>query len=349
MAENKKVILGMSGGMDSSMAAVLLLKKGYEVIGATLQTHTDACEQHITEAQALASKLNIEHHLIDCREDFKNTVITYFANEYIEGRTPNPCVYCNETIKWKYLLELAEKLQCKHISTGHYVRVHEHENHFYIQKGLDPGKDQSYFLWNLSQKVLSKALFPLGKLQKSEVRKLATQLGYKNIAEKKESMGVCFLSGTDYRDYLKTILPADHPALSKGPIVDENNQVLGEHDGYPFYTIGQRRGIDGVVKGKCVIAIDPRNKTLISGDRKQLYTNNIILNEYKLTDNQYLWHNKEVFIRIRGLDSVPGYYGRISTKDNHLQVQFNEDVWAITPGQSIVFYQGDLLIGGGVV
>ncbi|MCU4175001.1 tRNA 2-thiouridine(34) synthase MnmA [Carboxylicivirga sp. N1Y90] len=349
MAENKKVILGMSGGMDSSMAAVLLLQNGYEVIGATLQTHTGESDRHIVEAKALASKLNIEHHLIDCRQDFKETVIAYFANEYIEGRTPNPCVYCNETIKWKYLLELAKQLQCAHIATGHYVRVKKQNDYYYIQKGLDPAKDQSYFLWNLSQKVLSRALFPLGHLHKREVRELAENLGYKQIADKKESMGVCFLSGTDYRDYLKTILPTDHHAFANGPIVDENNQVLGQHDGYPFYTIGQRRGIEGVVKGKCVIAIDPKNRTLVSGDRNQLYTDSILLGNFKLTANQQLWMNREVFIRIRGLDSVPGYVGHISIKNDKLKVQFNEDVWAITPGQSIVFYQDDLLIGGGIV
>ncbi|MCU4166568.1 tRNA 2-thiouridine(34) synthase MnmA [Carboxylicivirga caseinilyticus] len=346
---NKRVILGMSGGMDSSMSAVLLLRQGYEVIGATLQTHTEADDKNILDAQKLAQSLNIEHHLIDCRDDFKKEVIHYFADEYLNGRTPNPCVYCNQTIKWKYLLELATKLNCDYIATGHYVRVIQENNHFYIQKGIDSNKDQSYFLWNLSQEVLSKAIFPLGQLKKSEVRDLASELGYQNIADKKESMGVCFLAGTDYREYLKKLLKEDHPSFQPGPVLDLNNKTLGHHDGFPFYTIGQRRGIEGVANGKCVVKIDPVKKALIAGSRDDLYTNNLVLKEYSLTPNSTLWQDREVFIRVRGYDSVPGYQGTIAFCNEGLDVQFNENVWAVTPGQSIVFYQDDKLIGGGIL
>ena len=345
----KRVILGMSGGMDSSMSAILLQRQGYEVIGATLQTHTEADDKNIVDAQNLAKSLHIEHHLIDCRDEFKKEVITYFADEYTNGRTPNPCVYCNRTIKWKYLLDLALQLDCDHIATGHYVRVLQENNQYYIQKGMDPAKDQSYFLWNLSQEVLSKALFPLGKLKKSEVRQLASELGYQNIADKKESMGVCFLAGTDYRDYLTRLLSEDHPSLQAGPVIDGNNTQLGHHDGFPFYTIGQRRGIEGVAKGQCVVSIDPERKALIAGDRNELYTNQLYLMEYSLTPDTSLWENREIFIRIRGLDSVPGYQGKIKINNNSMEVYFNEEVWAVTPGQSIVFYQDDKLIGGGIV
>jgi len=346
---NKRVILGMSGGMDSSMSAILLQRQGYKVIGATLQTHTKADDKNIMDAQNLAKSLQIEHHLIDCRDEFKKEVITYFADEYINGRTPNPCVYCNRTIKWKYLLDLALQLDCDQIATGHYVRVLQENNQYYIKKGMDPAKDQSYFLWNLSQEVLSKAIFPLGQLKKTEVRQLTSELGYQNIADKKESMGVCFLAGTDYRDYLTRFLTEDHPSLQAGPVIDSNNNQLGHHDGFPFYTIGQRRGIEGVAKGQCVVGIDPARKALIAGDRNELYTKQLYLKEYSLTPNTSLWENREVFIRVRGLDSVPGYYGKIKTNNDSLEVYFNEDVWAITPGQSIVFYQDDKLIGGGIV
>ncbi len=345
----EKVILGMSGGMDSSMAAVLLLKQDYEVIGVTLQTHTEADDKNIVEAINLAKSLGIHHQLIDCRSEFEKEVIAYFANEYISGRTPNPCVHCNQTIKWKYLLKAAEDYNCAFIATGHYVRAKQVNSHYYILKGLDPGKDQSYFLWNLSQDVLSKALFPLGELHKAEVRALALELGYKNIAEKKESMGVCFLNGTDYRDYLKQLLPTEHKALKPGPVLDKNNQLLGQHEGYPFYTIGQRRGIEGVAKGQCVIAINPKTSALIAGERELLYSHSIELENYILTPNESQWKDRKVFIRIRGIDSVPGYFGQISIKQNKLLVSFDEKVWAITPGQSIVFYQNEMLIGGGVV
>nr|WP_319399302.1 tRNA 2-thiouridine(34) synthase MnmA [uncultured Carboxylicivirga sp.] len=345
---NKRVILGMSGGMDSSMSAILLQRQGYEVIGATLQTHTEADDKNIVDAQNLAKSLNIPHHLIDCRDNFKKEVITYFADEYINGRTPNPCVYCNRTIKWKYLLELAQQLDCDHIATGHYVRVLQENNHYYIQKGLDPAKDQSYFLWNLSQEVLSKAIFPLGQLKKTEVRELASELGYQNIADKKESMGVCFLAGIDYREYLKKLLTDEHPSLQAGPVIDSENNELGHHEGFPFYTIGQRRGIEGVANGQCVVSIDPKRKALITGNRKDLYTNQLHLKEYSLTPDTSLWKDQTVFIRVRGLDSVPGYNGIITPNENGLKVQFEDKVWAITPGQSIVFYQDDKLIGGGI-
>jgi len=345
----KKVILGMSGGMDSSMAAVLLQKQGLEVIGVTLQTHTEANNKHIIEAQELAQSLKIEHHLIDCRSEFRKEVITYFADEYINGRTPNPCVHCNQTIKWKFLLEMAISQNCDFISTGHYVRAKQIDNNYYILKGLDPAKDQSYFLWNLNQEILSKALFPLGELRKAEVRDLARELGYHDMASKKESMGVCFLNGTDYREYLKKFLPPDHEALKQGPVIDQNNTVLGQHDGYPFYTLGQRKGIEGVAKGQCVIDIDYKRRALVAGDRNQLYTNKVLLNEFMITPDQSLWKDQEVFIRIRGLDSVPGYQGYIKETNSKLHVMFEKDVWAITPGQSIVIYQNDVVIGGGIV
>lgn len=335
--------------MDSSMAAILLLQKGYEVIGATLQTHTEAADPHLLEAQKLAASLNIKHYLIDCREEFRDKVITYFANEYINGRTPNPCIHCNPIIKWKYLLDLANKLNCGHVATGHYVQIHRQNNRFYIKKGVDQAKDQSYFLWNLDQEVLSRAIFPLGDLQKQEVRQLTHKAGYKSIAKKKESMGVCFLNGTDYREYLKQILPENHPSLQPGPVIDSHNRTIGHHEGYPNYTIGQRRGIEGIANGQCVVDIDPERKALITGQRNQLFTSHVELKDYSITPDASLWQGHEVFIRIRGFDSVPGYHGNIKVTDTGLTVSFNSPVWAITPGQSIVIYQDDIIIGGGIV
>ena len=347
--EQQRVLLGMSGGMDSSMSAVLLQEQGYEVIGATLLTHTDKNDESIVAAQQLASERQIKHHLIDCKKEFKETVIQYFSDEYLQGRTPNPCIRCNETIKWKLLLELADQLNCHYIATGHYVQKEEIEGQWYIKKGIDPNKDQSYFLWNLNQPTISRALFPLGELHKDEVRTLARKCGYDHFADKKESMGVCFLSGTDYRDYIKHLLGNDHPAFGKGLVVDQNKNVLGHHEGFPFYTIGQRRGIVGVAKGMCVVAIDAKNKQLIAGDRDFLLRSSLQLTEYSLTSNQSLWFDRKVFIRIRGLDSVPGYDGRISRTTSGLSVKFDNDVWAVTPGQSIVFYQNDCIIGGGIL
>ncbi|WP_430813069.1 tRNA 2-thiouridine(34) synthase MnmA [Carboxylicivirga sp. RSCT41] len=347
--DKKRVLLGMSGGMDSSMSAVLLQQEGYEVVGCTLQTHTDDSDASIIAAKKLAKERNIDHHVIDCRNEFRETVIRYFADEYLNGRTPNPCIKCNETIKWKYLLEKAAVLECEFIATGHYVQKALVDGRYYIQKGADPNKDQSYFLWNLSQKVISKAIFPLGALHKQEVRDLARQLGYGEIADKKESMGVCFLAGTDYRNYLTELLSEDHPALSAGEVIDENNKILGHHDGFPFYTIGQRRGIEGIAKGKCVVAINPEKKQLIAGERESLNARSLTLTSFSICDDESLWKNKQLFIRIRGLDSVPGYWGKISVTDGSLHIIFDEEVWAITPGQSIVIYTNDMIIAGGIV
>lgn len=335
--------------MDSSMSAVLLQQQGYEVIGATLLTYTDEKNASVAAARDLAEKRGMEHHLIDCRRAFKDEVIAYFVDEYTKGRTPNPCIRCNESIKWKYLLELADALNCQHIATGHYVRKATRNKLHYIRKGVDPAKDQSYFLWNLSREVISKALFPLGELHKQDVRVLARQLSYTHLADQKESMGVCFLSGTDYRDYLRELLPGNHPALSAGSVVDDKNNVLGRHDGYPFYTIGQRRGIEGIAKGKCVVAVDAENKMLIVGKREELMAGSVDLINSQITPDLSLWKDRKVFVRIRGLDSVPGYWGTVSYSKGRLTVFFDDEVWALAPGQSIVLYHNDMVIGGGIV
>ena len=345
----KKVLLGMSGGMDSSMAAVLLQQQGYEVIGATLLTYADEDLPGIQEARTLANNLGIEHHTIDCKATFKKEVIAYFVEDYLNGRTPNPCIRCNETIKWKYLLQWADQLDCGFISTGHYVQKCSENNFHYIVKGVDPAKDQSYFLWNLSQKVIQRAIFPLGQLHKKEVRELARSLGYNTFADKKESMGVCFLSGTNYKEFLTNLLPTDHQAMQPGDVINTDNQIIASHEGYPFYTLGQRKGIEGLEAGQCVVTIDPKNNRLKTGHRDSLYANQVALPYFKITTDTSLWQNRNVFIRVRGIDSVPGYDGTISIEDDALRVRFETPVWGMMPGQSIVIYQEDKLIGGGIV
>jgi len=345
----QKVLLGMSGGMDSSMAAVLLQQQGFEVIGATLLTYADEDLPGIQEARDLACNLGIEHHTIDCKEAFEKEVIAYFVEDYLNGRTPNPCIRCNETIKWKYLLQWADQLNCEYISTGHYVQKYSKNNYHYIVKGVDPAKDQSYFLWNLSQEVIQRAIFPLGQLHKKEVRELARSLGYTTFADKKESMGVCFLSGTNYKQFLTNHLPNDHRAMQSGDVINKDDQIIANHEGYPFYTLGQRKGIEGLEAGQCVVAIDPQNNRLQTGPRDSLYNTQVRLPHFQITSDTSLWQHQKVFIRVRGIDSVPGYDGVISIEDDVLHVQFETPVWGMMPGQSIVIYQEDKLIGGGIV
>ena len=339
----------MSGGLDSSAAALMLKEQGYEVIGITLLTYTSIENSPwITDAQELAKKLNIEHHIIDSRKEFKRDVIDYFVSSYLEGKTPNPCIRCNEVIKWKFLYDLSGKFSADYISTGHYVRKVESNGYYYIQKGIDPAKDQSYYLWNLSQDILKKAIFPLGERHKKEIKKIAESNGFLSTTGKKESMGVCFLRNKDYREYLKENLPAGHPAIQPGNITDIDNNVIGQHIGFPFYTIGQKRHIENIPSGHCVIKIDPKNNRLITGLRDSLYSDAVTLHTFRITPDESLWKNREVFIRIRGIDSSPGYHGRVKKEGNALTVTFNTPVWAITPGQSLVFYHNDIVIGGGV-
>ena len=340
----------MSGGIDSSAAALILQEQGYEVAGMTLLTYKSEAESPwVQDARELASTLGIEHHVIDSRKEFKRDVIDYFVNSYLKGETPNPCIRCNEVIKWKFLFDISGQLGCDHISTGHYVQKAEKNGLFYIRKGVDPAKDQSYYLWNIGQDVLKKALFPLGAFTKEDIRKFSEKHVFFKRKKKKESMGVCFLQNNNYRDYLKTVLPANHPALQKGDIVDAENNIIGKHNGFPFYTIGQKRHIENIPPGYCVTKINAEKNRLVVGKRDELLTTAVTIKTFRITPDTSLWQDKKVFIRIRGVDKVPGYFGHLTTDGNSMTVTFDEPVWALTPGQSLVFYHDDWVIGGGIV
>ncbi len=344
-----KVLLGMSGGIDSSVAALLLKKQGFEVIGMSLLTYTSEKElPGIEDAKRLAKKLDIEHHIIDSRKEFKRDVIDYFVYSYLKGQTPNPCIRCNDVIKWKFLYEWSEKLDCDFIATGHYVRKTEKNGIFYIQKGTDTSKDQSYYLWNLNQDTLKKSIFPLGGFHKNDIKELAESNGFLSSGNRKESMGVCFLKNSDYRNFIKTQLPVNHPAIQPGNITDLSNNIIGHHLGYPFYTIGQKRHIENTPHNHCVIKIVPDQNRLIVGNKDELNSKTVSLSNYRITPDSSLWKNRKVFIRIRGIDSSPGYYGLLRVEETSLTVTFDQSVWAITPGQSLVFYNNDIVIGGGI-
>ncbi len=354
MNKRERVLLGMSGGVDSSMCAWYLLQEGYEVVGITFNTVSPLSSpdstKFIDDAKKLASQLQIEHHVIDVYNDFKSNVIDYFLDEYLLGRTPNPCIRCNETIKWKLLVEEAEKLQCDKIATGHYVRLHKDQDVFYIQKGIDPTKDQSYFLWNLPQATLKRCVFPLGNFTKSQVKEKAKELGFVSRSQKKESMGVCFLQGTDYRDFIDEQIPDLRNKLSNGKIVNHKGEHIGSHEGFPYYTIGQKRGLQlNNNQGECVAKIDASNNVLITAPKNSLFQDHLVLNEFFFNDDRFLNTKKYVDIRIRGLDAVPPTPGKITIKNNDLHIYFDTPVWAITPGQSIVFYEEDYVVGGGIV
>lgn len=344
----------MSGGVDSFMAAWYLLQQGYEVVGMTLNTvaplSSVESKLFIKEAKDLALKLGIEHHVINVYSAFKKEVIDYFVDEYMRGRTPNPCVRCNEVIKWKLFMEEAKRLGCEKIASGHYVRVIEKEGFYYIQKGKDPAKDQSYFLWNLPQQTLSKCIFPLGLMLKKEVKENAFELGFNNVANKKESMGVCFLQGNDYRHFIDKIKPELKQKLQKGEVLNNEGDSIGSHEGFPYYTIGQKRGLNLYKNhGECVARIDPEHNRLITAPKNTLFSSRLTIKNFIINNPAFLISPQKVDIRIRGLDCVPPTPGTIEHKNKELQIEFDEPVWALTPGQSIVFYKDDTMIGGGVV
>ncbi|WP_291859526.1 tRNA 2-thiouridine(34) synthase MnmA, partial [Marinilabilia sp.] len=246
MEVNNRVILGMSGGLDSTMSALLLKQQGYQVIGLTLKTwhlHPEQYNQELQKASSLARELGIEHSILDISQAFKKEVVDYFCEEYQTGRTPNPCNRCNPLIKWPWLIKKADELNCFWVATGHYVQKEKEDDRWYIKKGADHSKDQSYFLWNLNQDILERAIFPLGNLSKREVRKMALAYGLNETARKKESMGVCFLGGTNYRDFLLQKQENTELPVRKGEIVDEAGTTLGSHPGLAFYTVGQKKGL----------------------------------------------------------------------------------------------------------
>ena len=351
-----KVVLGMSGGTDSSVTAMLLQKKGYEVIGVSLwfwnspkeDSDNDELPGFIVDAQQLAKKLSIEHHVIDARNEFKDVVIGQFLQEYLNGRTPSPCIHCNPNLKWRLLLDKADQLGANYIATGHYIQILEEEGTFYIHKGNDPAKDQSYFLWNLNQEILSRTLTPLGAFTKPEVREMAVGFGHKKVASKKESMGICFLDGMDYRDFLKQeILDVDEK-IGKGMILDVDGKELGWHDGYPYYTIGQKRGLELKEKtGLMVSRIDANSNTLVLEKREQLNKMTFKVSDYYLNNLDDI-SKSDITTVVRGLGLNPEGYSKLTIlDDNELHVELEHPAWAIAPGQPVAFYIGNKLIGGG--
>jgi len=278
-----RVLVAMSGGIDSTVAAILLHNQGYEVIGITMKTwdyqisggrkkETGCCSlDSINDARKVAVDFGFPHNILDLREEFGESIIDNFVDEYISGRTPNPCVLCNTHIKWEALLKRADMLNCKYIATGHYARVRELNGRYVIYKGVDEIKDQSYVLWGVSQDCLSRTIFPMGKYHKDEIKRLAIDLGYESLAKKSESYEICFIPDNDYRSFLKRRVKGLEEKVQNGDFLNSSGEVIGKHDGYPFFTIGQRKlGKSFGKKPSYVIGIDPSNNTVTIGSKQDL-------------------------------------------------------------------------------
>lgn len=360
MSKKGKVLLAMSGGIDSSIAALLLHEQGYEVVGITMKTwdyassggsskETGCCSlDSINDARLLAVNLGFPHFILDIRNEFGDYVIDNFVDEYLAGRTPNPCVLCNTHIKWAALLKRADMLDCEFIATGHYARIRLENYRYVISKGLDQSKDQSYVLWGLTQESLKRTIFPLQNYQKSEIRKMAIDNGYADLATKSESYEICFVPDNDYRSFLKHKVPGLIERVDGGNFVDRAGRILGKHKGFPFYTIGQRKGLEiAIGEPLHVIEIVPETNTIVLGTKVDLELQQMFVGKINLIKYSQLPEGYEALTKIRYKD--PGVMASLTHYNDKLNVLFHKPVSAIAPGQSAVFYEGDDLVGGGII
>jgi len=342
----------MSGGVDSSIAAVELKRKGYQVVGVTFvmfDNDENNFRDNINETQILAQKLDIKHYVVDVKKEFNSTIINYFVNSYVNGETPNPCALCNPTIKFKTLIDFADKLEIDKVATGHYSIVKKSKTgRYFLSKPKDDWKNQTYFLWDLPQDYLKRLILPLSKLKKDKVRKIAIKSNFKHLAEKKESYDVCFLAGTNYRNFVDDKIEQMKINTPKGDFITEDGVVVGEHNGISHYTIGQRKGL-GIAMGipYYVKKIDKEKNQITVAPKDSLSENQLIVKNINSVKFEKLLENKELLTKIRYRDK--GQMATIKLQGDTAIVTFKNAVFGITPGQSAVFYDNNDLIGGGVI
>ena len=361
MSRKGKVLVAMSGGIDSTVTALMLHNEGYEVVGITMKTwdytgsgggkkETGCCNlDSFNDARMAAVQHGFPHYILDIRDEFGSFVVDNFVDEYMAGRTPNPCVLCNTHIKWRALLKRADALDCDYIATGHYASVRQHDNgRFVVSKGIDETKDQSYVLWGLQQDLLSRTLLPLGTYRKTAIRQMAHDFGYPELAKKSESYEICFVPDNDYRGFLKRKVEGLEEKVSGGSFVDKTGKILGQHKGYPFYTIGQRKGLDiALGKPAYVTNIDPDTNTVVLGDEEDLEKDIMKVSGLNMIKYDRLEGEMEAITKIRYKDK--GSLSTINQDGNTMFVQFYQKAKGIAPGQSAVFYEGDDVIGGGII
>ena len=355
------MLVAMSGGIDSTVTALMLNDQGYEVVGITMKTwdyassgsgkkETGCCNlDSFNDARMAAVQHGFPHFVLDIREEFGDFVIDNFVDEYLAGRTPNPCVMCNTHIKWRALLKRADALGCDFIATGHYAKINRHTNdRYYISRGVDDNKDQSYVLWGLQQDLLARTILPLASFHKPEIRQMALDYGYPELARKSESYEICFVPDNDYRGFLKHRIPGLQESVEGGNFVDKNGKVLGKHKGYPFYTIGQRKGLE-VTFGRpvYVTGIHPESNTIVLGDEDELNRPEMTVGKLNWLKYDGISDGMEALTKVRYKDK--GSLSNLYNDENGIRVKFYEDAKSIAPGQSAVFYDGDDVIGGGII
>ena len=368
--KKQRVLLGMSGGVDSSVTGYLLREQGYDVVGVTMKVWPQDCisraedkccgPQAVADARAVAHSLGIPHYVVDEADLFERTVIDYFTSEYQAGRTPNPCVMCNEKLKFGNLWGKAEALGCDYIATGHYAIIEHHGENAgaartaVLRKGIDPRKDQSYFLFSLRQPQLQRALTPLGVMRKPEIRKIAHSLGLK-VADKVDSQEICFVPGNDYKAFLRSHL--GEREFHRGEIYDVDGNFVAEHNGIELFTIGQRKGLPGgSLQPRYVVDLDPETNRVIVGDADDL-----ICDEFEIDRTNWISDveaapsrtgivsaadSGSLTVKIRY--SHPGTRATVTPlENNRARIRLHEPQRAVTPGQAAVIYNGDVVVGGG--
>ena len=353
-------MVAMSGGVDSTVCALLLLEQGYEPVGVTFRTF-DSIKEHclakekgccsvesIMEARHLAEKMGFGHHIVDFRETFKTHVIQNFVDEYMQGRTPNPCVLCNSHIKWGVLLETADALGCQKIATGHYAQIRQRNGRYYLANAADSHKDQTYFLWMLTEENLQRTLFPLGGFTKPQVRRMALERGFEKLSQKTESQEICFIPNNDYRTFLASQVPDFCQLCHEGNYLNRAGEVVGRHKGFANYTIGQRKKL-GIALGapKYVTRIDVEWNEVTLGDYDDLYASGLQAHHCMFRDVAWLRESPEVEARIRY--KSPAQSAFIQVDGDRAQLHFTRPVWGVTPGQSVVLYKNGLVVGGGII
>lgn len=354
---NLKVAVAMSGGVDSSVAAALLVDRGYDAFGIMMRlwsepvsasaSKTNRCctPDQMADARRVADLLDIPFYVLDTQEFFREKVVDYFIDAHLDGKTPNPCIQCNRYVRYEFLLDHALALGADFLATGHYARIDKTSGRFRLLRAVDSSKDQSYALHILDQQRLSKILFPVGDYTKSEVRQLAASFGLPVIS-KGESMDLCFLSDGDPKRFLM-----DQPSISvsKGPIISAEGKLLGQHDGLPYYTIGQRKGL-GISAGQpmYVLSKDTVENALIVGTREQLGQSSLTAHQTNWVSGSPPKQGAHLGVKIR-YGSIPSHAIVVGASQNHIEIEFTDPVFGITPGQSAVVYDDDICLGGGII